>query len=154
MERVKILNIDNLNNETLKSIVEFKLFRCDKVIINCNSKITSEEIYSKILELNKVYCSLIELIFTDNDVSYDKLKHDNEWFDVEVDNDNIIVKVVRNDSILNEVLLLLTSSDCIEELCDNIYDKFYKDILFWDKVTAQGSKLDINVNCKIEIKMY
>ena len=159
MERIKILNIDNLSNETLKSIVDFNFFRCDKIIINCNSKITQEQIDNKVLELNKINYDLIELTHTfdynTGFLPYDKLKYGSEWFDIELDINNEIESIGKeNIELLSKILLLLTSVGEIEELCDYICEDFYKEIAWLSTMTVEGEKFDVNPNCEIEVNMY
>lgn len=126
--RVKVIDIKDLSDETLKKISKFNAYDCDKVVIKINSNITMEDIEKRVLELNKICYNIINLLCCQDDFPMYSKEYDNIWTCVDINNEGEIEAVTHNSEIISGIINMLINSLINEDLLlgieDYISDKF------------------------------
>lgn len=143
-EKIKTIELYDLNDETLFKIINFSAYDCDKVIIKCNMDITQEQINDKVIYLSDIQHELYNLLYGKMDVLYDKEKHDNIWTNVEADETNTIESITYTTDIIHRAIALLESCDdvyrLIDSLCDFVQDTFDRVFVFRNKFEGAGKR--------------
>lgn len=157
MDKIKEINIKDLSDKTLKNILKFKPYDCDKVIIKINSKITMKDIENRVLELNKIHFDLIELLCCQGDSfpSYSD-KYNNCWISVDVDDNGDIDSVLNNSEEISDVIRILMCALANEDLSvsiDEYMESKFNDVYCFRK-KIYDEKLNMNFNYDTYIQEY
>jgi len=148
--KIKTLNFLDLNNQTLKNILNFSVYDVDKVIINCKN-FEIEELQQKILSLYNVLFKLSQLRYN-NEYDLFRYKPSNKdeefWINCEIKYGEI--NIIYNTEGIMDIINLL--DDCISNeenmLYDFIENKIQK-IIGYQKRIIRGYAY-FNINLKIE----